>query len=118
MSICLRLKSPSPYPVLGNSAITPLQSRLQTYPLEADVPLDGVVRDGWRDVVLTTDPQGRARILRIPYEMCVLPALRDQLRCKELWVVGADRYRNPDDDVPSAFAVQWPAYDTALKPPS
>ena len=95
-----------------------LQSRLQTYPLEADVPLDGVVRDGWRDVVLATDPQGRTRILRIPYEMCVLQALRDQLRCKELWVVGADRYRNPDDDVPSDFAIQRPAYYAALKLPS
>jgi TnpA family transposase len=95
-----------------------LQSRLRTYPLEADVPLDGVVRDGWRDVVLATDPQGRPRILRIPYEMCVLQALRDQLRCKELWVVGADRYRNPDDDVPSDFAIQRPAYYAALKLPS
>ena len=68
--------------------------------------------------VLATDPQGRTRILRIPYEMCVLQALRDQLRCKELWVVGADRYRNPDDDVPSDFAIQRPAYYAALKLPS
>ena len=82
------------------------------------MPLDGVVRDAWRDVVLATDPQGRTRILRIPYEMCVLQALRDQLRCKELWVVGADRYRNPDDDVPSDFASQRPAYYAALKLPS
>ena len=95
-----------------------LQSRLRTYPVEEEVPLDGVVRDVWRDVVLTTDPQGRPRISRIPYEMCVLQALRDQLRCKELWVMGADRYRNPDDDVPSDFAVQRPAYYAALKLPS
>ena len=87
-----------------------LQSRVRTYPVEEEVPLDGVVRDAWRDVVLATDPQGRIRILRIPYEMCVLQALRDQLRCKELWVVGADRYRNPDDDVPSDFAIQRPTY--------
>ena len=95
-----------------------LQSRVRTYPVEEEVPLDGVVRDAWRDVVLATDPQGRIRILRIPYEMCVLQALRDQLRCKELWVVGADRYRNPDDDVPSDFAIQRPAYYAALKLPS
>ena len=27
-------------------------------------------------------------------------ALREQLRCKEIWVVGADRWRNPDEDLP------------------
>ena len=36
----------------------------------------------------------------------MLQALRDQLRCKEIWVVGADRYRNPEDDVPADFEEQ------------
>jgi hypothetical protein len=95
-----------------------LQSRLHTYPVEEEVPLDGVVRDAWREAVLDTDPQGRTRIHRIPDERCVRQVLRDQLRCQELWVVGADRYRNPDDDVPSDFAVQRPADYAALKLPS
>ena len=60
---------------------------------------------------------GRQRVNRLTYEMCVLQALRDQLRCKEIWVVGADRYRNPDDDVPQDFAVR-PTYYAALKLPS
>ena len=29
--------------------------------------------------------------------------LRERLRCKEIWVVGADRYRNPDDDLPAGL---------------
>jgi TnpA family transposase len=95
-----------------------LQSRVRTYPVEEDIPLDGVVREVWRDAVLETDPQGRTRVNRITYELCVLQGLRDQLRCKEIWVVGADRYRNPDDDVPSDFAVHRPAYYTALKLPT
>src|SRR3546814_13610776 len=37
------------------------------------------------------------------YEICVLTALRERLRCKEIWVVGADRYRNSDDDLPRDF---------------
>ena len=61
---------------------------------------------------------GRQRVNRLTYEMCVLQALRDQLRCKEIWVVGADRYRNPDDDVPQDFEVQRPTYYAALKLPS
>jgi Domain of unknown function (DUF4158) len=95
-----------------------LQRRLRTYPVAEEIPLDGVVQDAWRDAVLDTDAQGRPRINRITYEMCVLQALRDQLRCKEIWVVGADRYRNPDDDVPQDFAVQRLTYYAALKLPS
>lgn len=29
--------------------------------------------------------------------------LRDKLRCKEIWVAGANRYRNPDEDLPTDF---------------
>jgi hypothetical protein len=34
------------------------------------------------------------------YEVATLQALRDALRCKEIWVVGADRWRDPDQDLP------------------
>ncbi len=37
------------------------------------------------------------------YEICVWQALRDRLRCKEIWVVGADKWQNPDDDLPADF---------------
>lgn len=37
-------------------------------------------------------------VMRTVYEACVFQALRDRLRCKEIWVVGADKWRNPDDD--------------------
>ncbi|OPY56651.1 MAG: hypothetical protein A4E55_02004 [Pelotomaculum sp. PtaU1.Bin035] len=29
--------------------------------------------------------------------------MRDKLRCKEIWVLGANRYRNPDEDLPADF---------------
>ncbi|PXW50890.1 TnpA family transposase, partial [Chelatococcus asaccharovorans] len=43
------------------------------------------------------------RIKLIDYELCVLKALRERIRAKEIWVVGADRHRNPDDDLPKDF---------------
>ena len=95
-----------------------LPSRVRTYPVEEDVPLEGVIREHWREAVVETDAQGRQRVNRLTYEMGVLQALRDQLRCKEIWVVGADRYRNPDEDVPQDFEVQRPTYYAALKLPS
>jgi hypothetical protein len=55
------------------------------------VPLDGVVPREWRDAVL--DDSGRVE--RIPYELCVLKALREAIRRREIWVAGANRWRNP-----------------------
>jgi TnpA family transposase len=47
-----------------------------------------------------------------------LQALRERLRCKEVWVVGADRYRNPDEDVPTDFTIQRQTYYAALQLPT
>ena len=68
--------------------------------------------------MIETEPQDRPRINRITYEICVLEALRERLRCKEIWVVGADRYRNPDEDLPADFAAQRAAYYAALDLPT
>tara|TARA_B100000745_G_scaffold139998_1_gene91416 strand:+ start:3555 stop:5105 length:1551 start_codon:yes stop_codon:yes gene_type:complete len=70
--------------------------------LDDTIPVDGVIQPKWRDIVIE-DNQGEKRINRINYEICVLQALRKRLRCKEIWVVDADRYRNPDDDLPLDF---------------
>ena len=78
-------------------------TKLRTLPADEEVPLDGIVRGLWRDAVVGKDAAGRNRINRITYEVAVLEALREQLRCKEIWVVGANRYRNPDEDLPADF---------------
>ena len=75
------------------------------------------MRPLWRDAVVDSDPRGRERVNRVTYEICALEALRDQLRCKEVWVAGADRYRNPDDDVPADFAARRDEHYAALDLP-
>ena len=92
-------------------------SKVRTFPAEEEVPLDGVVRGLWREAVIEQNAQGRQCINRITYEICVLEALRDQLRCKEIWVVGANRYRNPDEDLPADFEAQRTPYYEALNLP-
>ena len=89
----------------------------RTFPVEVEVPLDGVVRGLWREAVTEKDAQGRQRVNRITYEICVLEALREQLRCKEIWVTGANRYRNPDEDLPADFEAQRTPYYQALHLP-
>ncbi len=92
-------------------------TKVHTFPADEDVPLDGVVRGLWREAVMEKDAAGRDRVNRVTYEIGVLEALRERLRCKEIWVVGANRYRNPDDDLPTDFDQNREDYYRALNLP-
>ena len=92
-------------------------SKQRFYGSEDTVPLDGVVPKEWQEPLLEPDTKGQPRVNRINYEMHTLHALRERVRCKEIWVSGAQRYRNPDDDLPADFAAQrLPYYQALYKP--
>ena len=78
-------------------------SKTELYPVELPVVVDGVVKADWREFAISTDHRGRQRVVRIVYECSVLEALRDRLRCKEVWVLDAEKWRNPDEDLPQDF---------------
>jgi hypothetical protein len=56
-------------------------------------------------------------VVRIVYEVCTFQALREQLRCKEIWVAGADRWRNPAQDLPTDFEDRRGEHHQALRKP-
>jgi TnpA family transposase len=92
-------------------------SKARYYDSSEEMPIDGVLKAGAKEIVMETDSDGSERINRINYEICVLKALRERLCCKEIWVVGANRYRNPDDDLPTDFEVKRQIYYQALTLP-
>jgi TnpA family transposase len=92
-------------------------TKVHTFPIDEEVPLDGVVRGLWREAVVEKDAAGNSRVNRVTYEVAVLEALRERLRCKEIWVVGANRYRNPDEDLPTDFEMNRDEYYKALNLP-
>lgn len=77
------------------------------------MPLDGAVPEQWRAAVV--DDKGRVE--RIPYELCVLVALRDALRRREIRVVGASRWRNPEDDLPADLKGNRDVHYAAIRQP-
>ena len=81
------------------------------------VPLENIVPKTWREWVVQSDPEGMAQIKRIDYEISVLHVLREKLRCKEVWIEGAKRFRNPDEDLPADFTKRRPEYYAALQQP-
>ncbi len=78
-----------------------------------DVPITGVVPADWEELVR----KDSHRINRISYELCVLKSLREQVRSKGIWIQGADRFGNPEEDLPSEFDEQRARYYEALRLP-
>ncbi len=72
----------------------------------ANVAPTGAIPARWKDMVV--DACGRLNV--ISFELCVLAQLRDRVRAKEIWVAGADRYRNPEEDLPADFDMRRDAY--------
>lgn len=60
---------------------------------------------------------GTGRIGRIPYELCVLIAVKDALRRREVYAEGAGRWRDPDEDLPGDFEDNRDVHYAALAKP-
>lgn len=88
-------------------------ARLKHYDAAEKVPIEGVVPREWRDAVV----DGSGRVERVSYEVCVLRSLRDAIRRREVWVVGAARWRNPEDDLPADFEDNRDVHYDALGQP-
>jgi hypothetical protein len=78
-------------------------NRIKCYALGETVPVEGIIPAELVDLLYRADSRRRLRILRSVYECGVFQTLREKLRCKEIWVHGADRWRNPDDDLPKDY---------------
>jgi len=95
-----------------------IESNLKFIVLDENIPISGIVSEKWKKAVIQKDNSGKEIIEKVNYEICVLQVLREKLRCKEIWVEGADKYRNPEEDLPDDFDIKRQEYYEALKQPS
>jgi hypothetical protein len=71
-------------------------TRLTYYPAGETVPTHKGLLGDWTTLVFNDTGKGRGRrVVSAVYEICAFQALRERLRCKEIWVVGTDNWRNP-----------------------
>lgn len=87
------------------------------YPLGASIPAHRGLAGDFHELVYRTDARGRARVVRTAYEVATFQALREALRCKEIWVAGAQRWRNPDEDLPADFEARRVEHYAELRKP-
>jgi TnpA family transposase len=95
-----------------------VRSPRQYYPDHEIIPIQEVVAAKWREFVVEKDEKETVKVNRLNYEVCVLQALREKVRVREVWIVGANRYRNPDDDLPTDFSQKRTTYYEALHQPT
>ena len=100
--------------LIGRYAIA---GNLSYYPPGEQIPAHPGLRGDWEPLVSKTDTRGRCRTVRMTYEVATFRELRDRLRCKEIWVVGADRWRNPDEDLPADFEARRAEHYRELRKP-
>jgi hypothetical protein len=87
------------------------------YPLGEQVPEHRGTTGQWVEVVFKEDTQGRRRMVRVVFEVVTFQALREQLRCKEIWVASAGRWRDPDEDLPRDFEARRAEHYGELRKP-
>jgi TnpA family transposase len=94
-----------------------LKRKGTTYPKGIQVPLSGIVPSEWVPHVMEGAGE-TTKVTRTAYEICVLKTLREKLRCREIWVVGSRRYRNPEEDLPQDFEERKAFYYAELGIPT
>lgn len=69
------------------------------FPDNEYVPID-CLPEKWKNRIV--DPNS-GKIKRICYEVYILKKLADRIRCREIWIEGSFKHRNPDEDLPNNF---------------
>jgi TnpA family transposase len=91
--------------------------QLTYYPEGETVPAHGGLSGDWQDLAYRTDGKGHRRMVRTIYEIRTFEALADQLRCKGIWVLGAEEFRNPEEDLVTDFAERRTEHYAELRKP-
>jgi hypothetical protein len=90
---------------------------LRCSPRRGRILVHAGITEDWRPLVYRTGQHGRQRVVRMVYEVVTFQALHEHLRCKEIWITGSDRWRNPDDDLPADFETRRAEHNASLRKP-
>lgn len=100
-TLVFRSNNPAHRPLLSGVELVRryLDTKHTYYPEEEEIP-EELLTGVWRDMVMEEGAQG-TRIIKKYFELCVLGKLERAMKCKEVWIEGAYRFRNPDEDLPA-----------------
>lgn len=95
-------KAPALKPLMKALKILTTKDQLDDRDL-AKLPIEGVIDNEDRELVFNVDDNGKKSVDECKYRILFLRRLNKRTKTKELWVPGANKFRNPDEDLPVDF---------------
>lgn len=110
-------KAPALKPLMKAIKILTTKDQLDDKDL-AKLPIEGVINNEDKDLVYKVDDKGKKSVDEDKYRVFMLRRLDKRTKTKESWVPGANKYRNPDDDLPADFENKRAQYYADLEIPT
>ncbi len=100
-TLTFRANNPAYKPIIDGLTLVHkhIDTRQSHYPIDEKAP-DGLLTGKWKELAVEDCP-GEPRLVKQYFELCVLRKLERAIKCKEIWVENAYRYRNPNLDLPA-----------------
>jgi TnpA family transposase len=95
-------KAPALKPLRRALKILTMKDQLDANDLKK-LPIEGVIDEDDAGLVFTLDKDGNEIIDENKYRVLFLRSLQKRTKTKETWVPGANKFRNPDEDLPADF---------------
>jgi len=77
--------------------------KIEVYPTNETVAIDGLINAKEMEFICKIGDDKKVIVSRKDYEYAIFKVLRDKLKTKEAWIVGAFKYRDPECDIPKYF---------------
>lgn len=110
-------KGPALKPLRKALKILTTKDQLDSKDLEK-LPIDGVIDKDDRELVFNIDETGKKFVDENKYRVLLLRSLHKRTKTKEAWVPGANKFRNPDEDLPADFEEKRSQYYADLELPT
>jgi TnpA family transposase len=110
-------KAPALRPLMKAIKILKTKDQLDDKDL-AKLPIDGVIDKEDKELVFNVDANGNRSVDETKYRILLLRTLHKRSKTKEAWVPGANKYRNPDEDLPADFEEKRAQYYSDLELPT
>ncbi len=77
--------------------------KIEFYPVHENVAIDGLINSKEIEFVCKLCDDKKILVSRKDYEYAIFKVLREKLKNKDAWIVGAFKYRDPECDTPKDF---------------
>ncbi len=84
----------------------------------AKLPIEGVIDKEDKDLVFSVDEKGKKTVDETKYRILMLRSLHKRTKTKEAFVPGANKFRDPDEDLPADFEANRAQYYSDLELPT